>query len=167
MLPCPNDEFRAVGEETAGDVGRRIGLCPSDDVENPESCLLQGIGHRKDIVVRAANPYCPIVFQFLPAECYPMPVEFVNGSRGLAFIPVSFVYVDDFSALEADAAVAEEVGRIGEYRVEPENINLKCGSIQYAFYDFQLSRFQYGITSYPQSREAAVFYPFVIFIEVG
>lgn len=64
MLPCPNDEFRAVGEETAGDVGRRIGLCPSDDAENPESCLLQGIGHRKDMWYVPLIHIVPLSFSF-------------------------------------------------------------------------------------------------------
>lgn len=40
MFPCPNDEFRAISEEPAGDVWRRIGLRPRHYIQYSETKFL-------------------------------------------------------------------------------------------------------------------------------
>ena len=44
-LPRPDDELCRIGEVSAGDVGRRIGLRPGDDVEDFEAELGELVGY--------------------------------------------------------------------------------------------------------------------------
>lgn len=40
VFPCPDHKLCAVREKATGDIGWRIGLCPCDDVEYPETGVL-------------------------------------------------------------------------------------------------------------------------------
>lgn len=55
-LACPDDELGGVGEVAAGDVWRRVGLGPRDDVENLETQFGEAVGDGEDVVVGAGNP---------------------------------------------------------------------------------------------------------------
>ena len=45
-------------------------------------------------------------------------VEFVIGGGALGFVPVAFMDGDHFAGVAGDAAVGEEVGRVGEDEVD-------------------------------------------------
>jgi hypothetical protein len=48
----------------------------------------------------------------------PGAVEFVIGGGALGFVPGAFVDGDHFAGVAGDAAVGEEVGRVGEDEVD-------------------------------------------------
>ena len=48
----------------------------------------------------------------------PGAVEFVIGVRAFGFVPIAFVDGDHFAGVAGDAAVGEEVGRVGEDEVD-------------------------------------------------
>ena len=66
-LPRPDDELRGVGEVAAGDVGRRIGLRPGDDVEDFEAELGELVGYGEDVVVGAGNPDGAVLLEVVSA----------------------------------------------------------------------------------------------------
>ena len=55
-LACPDDELGRVSKVAAGDVGRRVGLCPCDYVENLEAQFGEAVGDGEDVVIGAGNP---------------------------------------------------------------------------------------------------------------
>ena len=57
-----------------------------------------------------------IVVESRPHE--PGAVEFVIGIGAAGFVPVAFVDADHASGVAGDAAVGEEVGRVGEDEVD-------------------------------------------------
>ena len=58
---CPDDKLGAVGEVTARDVGRWVGLSPCDYVEYLEAQLRELVGYGENIVIGARNPDGPIL----------------------------------------------------------------------------------------------------------
>ena len=110
----PDEELGAVGEVPAGDIGRRIGLHPRHDVQNLVAQFRQTSGYGEDVVIGARNPYRSVVFQLLATQREPLAVEFGHALRGSALVPLSLVNAHDLSALHTDAAVGEEIGRVGK-----------------------------------------------------
>ena len=43
VLSRPNDKFRGIREVAAGDIGRRVGFDPRDDVQNLETQFIEGV----------------------------------------------------------------------------------------------------------------------------
>ena len=117
-----------MGEVAAAQVGRRIGFFPGDVVEDFEAELLHGVADAEDDVVRAGDPDGAVGFQDALAAFEPFGVEFVHHfHRASAFtrpkgfgerVPVAFVDFDHFAGVTGDAAVGEEVGRVGEDHVK-------------------------------------------------
>ena len=66
-LTSPDDELRGIGEITARDVGRRVSLCPCDDIQNLVAQLRQAVGDRENIVVSTGNPNRTVFLQLVPA----------------------------------------------------------------------------------------------------
>ena len=66
-----------MGEVSAGEVGRRIGLFPSDVVENLEAELLQGVADGEDYVKGTADPYGAVRLEYSLAAAEPFEVEFM------------------------------------------------------------------------------------------
>ncbi len=119
-LACPDDELCGVGEVAAGDVGRRVGLGPRDDVENLEAQFSEAVGDGEDVVVGAGNPDGAVVLHLVAAEAYPAFVEVVDFLGRAAAVPFALVDGYDFAGLHGDSVVGEEVGRVGKYHVEVE-----------------------------------------------
>ena len=101
----PNDKFSAISEIAARNVWWWICFCPCDYIENLKSQVSQAIGHRKDIVIGATDPYCPIIFQLLTAQCYPLTVKFPNLLWRTALIPITFIHTNYFPCLVADTII--------------------------------------------------------------
>ena len=57
-----------------------------------------------------------VVVESPPQE--PGAIEFVVGIRAAGFVPVAFIDADHFAGVAGDAAVGEEVGRVGEDEVD-------------------------------------------------
>lgn len=114
----PEDGFGGVGEVTAAQVGRWIGFFPGDVVEDFEAELLHGVADAEDDVVRARDPDGAVGFQDALAAFEPFGVEFVVEFGAARLVPVAFVDFDHFAGVTGDAAVGEEVGRVGEDHVE-------------------------------------------------
>ena len=119
-LSCPDDELGRVSEVAAGDVGRRVGLCPCDDIENLEAQFGKVVGYGEDVVIGAGNPDGSVLLQLVAAKAYPSLVEFVDFLGRAPSIPFALVDADYFASLHADSVVGEEVGRVGKYHVELE-----------------------------------------------
>ena len=119
-FPCPDDELGGVGEETARDVDRRIGLLPGNHVQNPVAKFRETISHREDVVVRPRNPDSAIVLQFVSTQAEPFHVELLHLFGRLTLVPIPFVHTNNLAALQAYAAIAEKVGRVRKYHVELE-----------------------------------------------
>jgi len=64
------------------------------------------------------NPDGAVGFQDPLRGGEPGAVEFVVGRRGSGFVPIAFVDGDHFAGVAGDAAVGEEVGRVGEDEVD-------------------------------------------------
>jgi len=118
ILGGPENGFGAVGEVPATQVGRRVGLFPGDVVENLEPELLHRVADAEDDVVRAADPDGAVGLEDALAASQPFGVEFVIEFGAAAFIPVAFVYFDHFAGVATDAAVGEEIGRVGKDAIE-------------------------------------------------
>ena len=58
-----------------------------------------------DVMVRATNPYCAVVFEFWTAKFQPFAVEFIDVFGCAAFIPIAFVHAYLLTTLHADASV--------------------------------------------------------------
>ena len=114
----PDDGFGRVGEIAAGEIGRRIGLNPRDVVEELEAELLHGEADGVDDVGGAGDPEGAVGFEDALAGGEPGAVEFVIGGRALGFVPGAFVDGDHFAGVAGDAAIGEEIGRVGEDEVD-------------------------------------------------
>jgi hypothetical protein len=71
-----------------------------------------------DDVGSAGNPDGAVGLEDALAGGKPGAVEFVIGGWTLGFVPVAFVDGDHFAGVAGDAAVGEEVGRVGEDEVD-------------------------------------------------
>lgn len=114
----PEEGFGAVGEVAAGEVGGRVGFFPDDVVEDFEAELLHGEADGVDDVVGAGDPEGAVGFEGALAAFEPGTVEFVVEFGALGFVPLAFVDADHAAGVAGDAAVGEEVGRVGEDGVE-------------------------------------------------
>ena len=114
----PDDGFGRVGEITAGEIGRRIGLDPGNVVEELEAELLHGEADGMDDVGGAGNPEGAVGLEDALAGGEPGAVEFVIGVGAAGFVPVAFVDADHAAGVAGDAAVGEEIGRVGEDEVD-------------------------------------------------
>ena len=114
----PDDGFGGVGEVAAGKIGRRIGLDPGNVVEELEAELLHGEADGMDDVGGAGDPDGAVGLEDALAGGQPGGVEGVIGVRAAGFVPVPFVDADHFAGVAGDAAVGEEVGRVGEDEVD-------------------------------------------------
>ena len=123
----PDDGFGRVGEVAAGEIGRRIGLDPGNVVEELEAELLHGEADGMDDVGGAGNPEGAVGLQDALASGEPGAIEFVDifnsgpyrakvGAAG--FVPFAFVDADHAAGVAGDAAVGEEIGRVGEDEVD-------------------------------------------------
>jgi hypothetical protein len=110
--------FGGVGEVAAGKIGRRIGLDPGNVVEELEAELLHGESDRMDDVGGAGNPDGAVGLEDTLSGGEPGAVEFVIGIGVTGFVPCGFVDPDHFAGVAGDAAVGEEVGRVGEDEVD-------------------------------------------------
>lgn len=71
-------------------------------------------------MVGARHPDGAVVFQVVTATGEPLLVESVDMFGRAALVPFALVHAHHLSALHADAAIGEEVGRVGENHVEGE-----------------------------------------------
>ncbi len=114
----PDDGFGGVGEVAAGKIGRRIGLDPGNVVEKLEAELLHGEADGMDDVGSAGNPDPAVGFEDALAGGEPGAVEIMIGIRTAGFVPFAFIDADHFAGVAGDAAVGEEVRRVGEDEVD-------------------------------------------------
>src|SRR5579872_3023644 len=110
----PDDGFGSVGEVAAGEVGRRIGLDPGNVVEQLEAELLHGEADGMDDVAGAADPNGAVGFEYALAGGEPGAIEFMIFSGAARAVPRAFVDADHFAGVAGDAAVGEEIRRVGE-----------------------------------------------------
>ena len=115
----PEDGFGGMGEVAAAQVGRGIGFFPGDVVEDFVAELLHGVANGKNDVMGAAHPNGAVGFQNFLAAREPFLVKFVIQFGSAAFVPVAFVHFDHASGVAGDAAVGEEIGRVGKDGIEP------------------------------------------------
>ena len=114
----PDDCFGGVGEIAAGEIGRRVGLNPGNVVEELEAELLHGETDGMDDVGGAADPDGAVGFQDALAGSEPGAVELVIGAGAFGFVPIALVDADHAPGVAGNAAVGEEVGRVGEDEVD-------------------------------------------------
>jgi len=114
----PDDGFGGVGEIAAREIGRRVGLDPGNVVEEFEAELLHGEADGVDDVGGAGDPEGAVGFEDALAGGEPGAVEVVIGVRAAGFVPIAFVDGDHFAGMASDAAVGEEIGRVGEDKVD-------------------------------------------------
>lgn len=123
----PDDGFGGVSEIAAGEIGRRIGLDPGNVVQELEAELLEGESDGVDDVGGAGNPNGGVGFEDALAGGEPGGVEFMNFVISGPYratvgtgetVPFAFVDGDHASGVAGDAAVGEEVGRVGEDEVD-------------------------------------------------
>ena len=114
----PDDGFGRVGEITAGEIRRGIGLDPGNVVEELEAELLHGEADGMDDVGGAGDPEGAVGLEDALAGGEPGAVEFMIGARAAGFVPFAFVDADHASGVAGDAAVGEEIGRVGEDEVD-------------------------------------------------
>lgn len=114
----PEEGLGGVGEVAAGKVGRRVGLFPGDVVEDFEPQLLQRVPNGEDDVQGAADPEGAMGLEDALAASKPFAVEFVVEGRPAGFIPIALVHLHHPARVAGDAAVGEEVGRVGKDAVE-------------------------------------------------
>jgi hypothetical protein len=114
----PDDGFGGVSEIAAGEIGRRIGLDPGNVVEEFEAKLLHGEADRMDDVSGAGNPEGAVGLEDTLAGSEPGAIKFVIGVGTFGLVPFAFVDADHAAGVTGDAAVGEEVGRVGEDEVD-------------------------------------------------
>jgi len=114
----PDDGFGGMGEIAAGEVGRRVRLDPRNIVEELEAELLHGEADGVDDVGGAGDPEGAVGLEDALAGGEPGAVELVIGFGALGFVPGAFVDGDHSPCVAGDAAVGEEVGRVGEDEVD-------------------------------------------------
>ena len=91
---------------------------PGDVVEELEAELLHGEADAVDDVGGAGDPDGAVGFEEALAGGEPGGVEGMVGVGALGFVPGAFVDGDHFSGVAGNAAVGEEVGRVGEDEVD-------------------------------------------------
>jgi len=69
-------------------------------------------------VVGAADPDGAVGFEDALAAFEPFAIEFVVEFGAAGFVPIAFVDFYHFAGVAGDAAVGEEIGRVGEDGVE-------------------------------------------------
>ena len=106
------------------DGGRRIGFFPGDVVQDFVAELLQGVADGKNDVMRAAHPNRAVGLEHALASQKPFAVELVVQFRSAGFIPVAFVHLHHAAGVAGDAAVGEEIGRVGKDGVEAAGISM-------------------------------------------
>ena len=114
----PDDGFGGVSEVAAGQIGRRIGLDPGNVVEKLEAELLHGEADGMNDVAGAADPNGAVGFENTLAGGEPGAIEFVIFSGAAGAVPCAFVDADHFAGVAGDAAVGEEIRRVGEEEVD-------------------------------------------------
>ena len=119
VLGGPEDGLGRVGEVTAAQVRGRVGFFPGDVVQNLEPELLQGVADAEYDVVRASHPDGAVGFQYFLAAKQPFAIEFVVQFRSPRDVPVAFIHLHHFAGVTGDAAIREEIRRVGEDGVEP------------------------------------------------
>ncbi len=115
----PEDRLRRVGEVTAAQVRGRIGLFPGDVVQNLVPELLQGVADAENDVVRARHPDGAVGLEHALTAPQPFGVEFVVQFRSARDVPVALVHLHHFAGVTGDAAVGQEIRRVGKDGVEP------------------------------------------------
>ena len=118
VLRGPDDGFGGVGEIAAGKIGRRIGLDPRNVVEELEAELLHGEADGMDDMSGAGDPQGAVGIEDALAGAEPGAIELMIGVGAAGFVPVAFVDGDHSAGVAGDAAVGEEVGRVGEDEVD-------------------------------------------------
>lgn len=114
----PDDDFGGMGEIAAGEIGRGIGLDPRDVVAKLEAELLHGEANGMDDVGGAGDPDGAIGFENALAGGEPGAVEFMIGVWAAGFVPIAFIDGDHFAGVAGDAALGEEIRRVGEDEVD-------------------------------------------------
>ena len=107
-----------MSEVAATQVGRRVGFFPGDVVEDFVAKLLQRVTDGEDDVVRAAHPDSTVRFEDALAAAQPFEVELVIQLRAAGLVPVTLVHLHHAPGVAGDAAVGEEIGRVGKDAVE-------------------------------------------------
>lgn len=115
----PEESFGGMGEVTAAQVGRGIRLLPGDVVENFVAKLLQRVPDGKNDVMGAAHPNGAVGLQHTLAAPEPFQVKLVVEFGSAGFVPIAFVHLDHAAGVAGDAAVGEEIRRVGKYGVKP------------------------------------------------
>lgn len=118
VLGGPEEGLGGVGEVAAGEVGRRVGFLPRDLVEQLHAKLLHGVADGEDDMMRAADPEGAVGFEEGLAAAEPLGVEVVVLGGAAGFVPGALVHLHHPAGVAGDAAVGEEVGRVGEDEVE-------------------------------------------------
>jgi hypothetical protein len=103
----PDDGFGGVGELAAGEIVREVGLDPGDVVAELEAELLRGEADGMDDVGGAGNPAGAVGFQ-----------DALAGGGAFWFAPIAIGDGDHFAGVAGDAAIGEELGRVGEDEVD-------------------------------------------------
>jgi len=80
--------------------------------------LLHGEADGMNDVGGAGDPDGAVGLEDTLAGGEPGAVEFMIGVGATGFVPVAFVDADHFAGVAGDAAVGEEVGRVGEDEVD-------------------------------------------------
>lgn len=109
-----------MGEVAARNVGWRVGLGPRNNVQNFKSQLRQAAGYGEDVVIRSAHPDGAVLLQFVAAGGQPGAIEGIDAFGRASLVPFALVHTHHLAALHADAAVGQEIGRVGKYHVELE-----------------------------------------------
>jgi len=114
----PDECFGGVGEIAAREIGRRVGLDPGDVVEELEAELLHGEADGMNDVSGAGDPDGAVGFEDALAGSEPGTIELVIGAGAFGFVPIALVDADHAPGVAGNAAVGEEVGRVGEDEVD-------------------------------------------------
>ena len=117
-LGGPEDGLGGVRKAPAAKVRGRVRFFPRDVVEDSEAELLHGVADTEDDMVGAGHPDGAVGFQDALASLQPRAVEVVVLLRAPGFVPVAFVDADHPPGFAGDAAVGEEIGRVGKDHVE-------------------------------------------------
>src|SRR5882724_1011902 len=105
-------------ETAATKVRRRVGLFPSDVIENAKAELLHGKTDGKDDVQRAAHPNSPVRFEHPLAALQPGAIEKMIFIRALRLVPTTFVHLGHFSSVTSDTSIGEEVRWVGKNAIK-------------------------------------------------
>ena len=78
-------------------------------------------------VMRAAHPNRAVGFENALTASQPFEIEFVIQFRAARDVPIPFIHLDHFTGVTGDAAVREEIRRIGKDGVEAAGVAVLCG----------------------------------------